>query len=29
MKYRYERIRDFREDKDMIQTQVAKMPGMS
>lgn len=29
MKYRYERIRDFREDKDMTQTQIAKMLGMS
>jgi transcriptional regulator with XRE-family HTH domain len=29
MKYRYERIRDFRENKDMTQTQVAKMLGMS
>ncbi len=29
MKYKYERIRDFREDKDMTQTQIAKMLGMS
>ena len=29
IKYRYERIRDFREDKDITQTQVAKILGMS
>lgn len=29
MKYKYERIRDLREDKDMNQTQIAKYLGMS
>ena len=29
MKYKYERIRNLREDKDMSQTQIAKILGMS
>lgn len=29
MKYKYERIRNLREDKDMNQTQIAKMLSMS